>query len=167
MRNILETIHIFLGLNAIGAGISVCVRMVAGRPFEKWVAHFLKLSVAAAAVGLILSIDHISLTQWLTAFGVYMSAFAILAWRKYNLFESWGPALVLSTMCVFCLDTVIAGAHVLKFMETCNLLSPSWPSGSFAVFMVAVVLLFAVLSTFAVKRLHPVPSEQMMNRMVR
>lgn len=164
MLNLLEAIHIFLGLTAIGAGISVCARMVAGHPFEMWIPHFLKFSVTAAAVGLIISIDHTSLTQWLTVFGVYVSAFAVFAWRKFNLSENWGAALVLNTMCVLCLDTVIAIAHIFKFLAVCNGSRSSLPDGPYAALIVADVLLFAALSTIAVKKIHPTPSEPMVKK---
>ncbi len=152
MLNLLKLIHVFLGLNALGAGTAVCTRMVTGRPFETWFKHFLRFSLAAASVGLILSIDHTSVTQLFTMLTVYASGFALLSWRKYSSSDSWRPAVVLSTMCVLCLETVIMIAHIFKFLAACNVLGLARPDIPLAVSMVTVVLLFALLSTTALKK---------------
>lgn len=167
MLNILKLIHMFLALNAIGFGISVCIRMVTGRSFEAWVRHFLRFSLVAGSVGLILSIDHTSVTQLLTMLSVYASAFAVLAWRRYSTSDAWGPAVVLSTMCVLCLDTVIMFAHIFKLLAACNVLSLAQPDIPLAVSMVTAVLLFALLSTTALKRIHQHASDPLMHKVAR
>jgi hypothetical protein len=167
MMNMLKLIHAFLGLNAIGAGIPVCIRMVAGRPFENWLAHFLRFSLAASAVGLILSIDHTSFTQWLAMLGVYASAFAVLSLRKLQSNENWGATLVMSTMCVLCLDAVVAMAHAFKLLAVCSAWGASQQVIPFAISMVSVVLLFAFLSILALKRIHNEPCASVMHKVSR
>lgn len=167
MLNILRFIHAFLGINAVGAGISVCLRMVAGRSFDKWVPNFLKFSLAASVVGLILSINRSSFTQSLTMLGVYASAFAMLSWRKYKSTESWGPAVVLSIMCILCLDTVVMSAHIFKLLVVCNILRPSQPSVLLPISMAITVLLFAPLSTIALNKIQQLPSHSVLHKVAR
>jgi len=155
MLNILKVIHAFLGLNAIAAGIPVCIRMVLGRHFNEWVAHFLRISLAASAIGLILSIDHTDLVQWLTILGVYTSAFAVMSWRKVKSNEEWKTALVLGTMSVLCLDSLVAIVHVFKLLLFFSIvLGWSPPDSLFPISLATAVLLFAVLSIVAVKKNH-------------
>jgi len=167
MLNILKLIHIFLALNAIGAGISVCIAMVTGRFFEAWVRHFLRFSLAAGSMGLILSIGHHSVAQLLTMLSVYASAFAVLSWRKYSTSDAWAPAVVLSTMCVLCLDTVIMIAHIFKLLAACNVLDLAQPDIPLAVSMVTAVLLFALLSMTALKKIHQYATDPLMHKVSR
>jgi hypothetical protein len=167
MLNLLKLIHVFLGLNGLGAGAAVCIRMVTGRPFEMWFKHFLRFSLAAASVGLILSINHASVTQLFTMLTVYASGFAVLSWRKYSASDSWGPTVMLSTMCVLCLDTVIMIAHIFKFLAAYNVLGLGRPDIPLAVSMVTVVLLFALLSATALKKIHQHASDPLMHKAAR
>ena len=168
MLNLLKLIHVFLGLNALGAGASVCTRMVTGRSFDMWVKHFLRFSLAASSVGLILSINHTGAIQLLTMLTVYACGFAVLSFRKYSASEAWGPAVVLSTMCVLCLDTVIAIAHILKALTACA--APgriARPDILLAVSTVTAVLLFALLSLTALRKFHQHATDLLMHRVAR
>jgi hypothetical protein len=167
MLNLLKLIHVFLGLNALGAGGGICMRMVTGRPFDMWFKYFLRFSLTAASVGLILSIGHTSVIQLFTMLTVYASGFAVFSWRKYCASQSWGPAVVLSTMCVLCLEAVIMTAHVFRFMAARNILSLVRPDIPLAVSMVTVVLLFALLSTTALKKIHQHASNPVMHKAAR
>ena len=167
MLNLLKLIHVFLGLNALGAGAGICMRMVTGRPFDMWFKHFLRFSLTAASVGLILSIGHTSVMQLFTMLTVYASGFAVFSWRKYIASRSWGPAVVLSTMCVLCLDTVVMIAHIFKLLDACNVLSLGRPDIPLAVSMVTVILLFALLSTTALKKIHQHASDPLMHKAAR
>ncbi len=167
MLDFLKLIHMFLALNAIGAGISVGIRMVTGLSFEAWVRHFLRFSLAAGAVGLILSIDHPSVTQLLTILNVLASALAVLISRKYRTYDAWAPAVVLSTMCVLCLQTMIMIAHIFKLLTAFNVLSLAQPDIPFAVSTIAAVLLFGLLSTTALKKIRQHASNPLMHRVAR
>lgn len=159
---ILKLIHTFLGFNAIIGGVAACIRMISGRSFEEWVGHFLGFSLAVSAVGLVFSLDHTSLIQWLTMLGVCVSAFAVISLRKFNSNEKWGTTLILSTMCALCLDLLIMIVHVFSVLAILSVLG--WPQADFlfSISMVTAVLVFAVLSLIAAKKHHygeraPVP----------
>jgi len=167
MLNLLKLIHVFLGLNALGAGAGICLRMVTGRPFEMWFKHFLRFSLGAASAGLILSIGHTSAIQLFTMLTVYASGFVVFNWRKSIATHSWGPAVVLSTMCVLCLDSVIMIAHIFKLLDACNVLSLGRPDIPLAIPMASVVLLFAFLSTTALKKIHQHASNPLLHKAAR
>jgi len=163
MLDLLKLIHVFLGINVLGAGVGLSIRMMTGRPFEEWVKNFLRFSLASASVGLLLSIRHTSLTQLLTMLTVYVSGFAVFSWRKYVASDSWGQAVVLSTMSVFCLQTVIVAAHVLRVIVACNLLNSTEIQLPMMALSATSIMAFAVLSTISLKRLHQDPSGSVMH----
>jgi len=167
MINLLRVIHVFLAVNAMAAGISLSIKMVGGKPFKVWVKRFLELSLAAGSAGLIFSIHHMSATELLTMLSVYVSAFAVFSWRKCRASDAWEPALVLSTLCVLCLDAVIVITHIVKLLAFCHLLGSVSPDLSLATLTVCAVLLFAFLSTTSLKRLQQHQSDSMAHKAAR
>jgi len=167
MMTIFRLIHAVLGISAIGAGAVVCLRMAAGHLLDEQVAHFLKLSLAASTVGMILSIGHTSFTQWLALLGVYVSAFAVLSLRNCQSNDGWETALVMSTMCVLCLDAVVAMSHAFTLLAVCNVLGTPHQAFPFVVSMVTVVSLFAFLSVQALNRIHPQPGASDIQKVAR
>lgn len=167
MLNVLRFIHVLLAVNAIGVGISLCMRMVGGKPFKIWVKPFLELSLAAGAAGLIFSIHHTNATELLTMLGVYVSAFAVFSWRKCTVSDAWIPALVLSTMCVLCLDAMIVITHIVKLLAVCNLLGSVSPDLPLATLTVCTVLLFTFLSTTTLRRLQHHQNNSMVHKAAR
>lgn len=167
MLNLLRLIHAFLGLNTLGAGAAVCVRMMRGRSFEPWVKHFLRCSLASASVGLILSIDHTSGIQSLTMLTVYLAGLVVFSWRKYGASDAWGPAVVLSTMSVLCMQTVIMSAHVMRLLEASRLLDTGETHAQMVVLDLATVLLFAVFSSISLKKIHRHPRTSMVHGVAR
>lgn len=168
MLNLLRLIHVFLGMNAFAAGVAVCIRMITGRSFGMWVKNFLRFSLASSSAGLILSINHTSVTQLLTMITVYLSGFAVFSWRKYVTSDAWGPAVVLSTMSVFCVQTAIVAAHACRLLAACNLMSSTEMQARMGVLMIApAVLLFAVFTTVSLKRIPQHANDTVMHKAAR
>jgi hypothetical protein len=155
LLTLFKLIHVFVGLNAIGIGIAVAIRMASGRRFERWAVQFLKYSLAASATGMLLALDHPDIMSWAAALGVYLSGLAVLTSRKSGLSGDWALAFLLSTLSVLCLDTVVAVAHLFRVLARFNLLKSS-PDNTVVVFAAALitVLMFAVLSVVSVRKSH-------------
>lgn len=164
---VLKLIHAFFGVNAIGVGIAVTIRMVSGRPFERWAVQFLKYSLIASATGMLLSLDHPDLLSWIAALGVYFSGVAVLASRKCQFSGDWALAFLLTTLSVLCLDTVVAIAHAFRLLTRFNLLASSRDTLELFVAALISVLMFAFLSMVSVKRLHMNTTGSVVHKMTR
>ena len=70
-------------------------------------------------------------------------------------------------MCVLCLDSVIMIVHIFKLLDACNVLSLGRPDIPLAISMVSVVLLFAFLSTTALKKIHQHASNPLLHKAAR
>lgn len=151
---ILKTIHVFFGISAIGIGIPVLIEMISGRPFERWAIQFLRVSLLASAMGLLLSLYHADLMRWAAVLGVYASGIAVLAWRKFELAEGSALAFVLSTLSVLYLDTVIMLAHACRLLVRLNVIASWQPNLMFFASALMAIPLFAVFSVVSVQRLH-------------
>jgi hypothetical protein len=105
--NILTFIHITCALLAVGAGTKVLFGLLAGKLLERRTDLFFRFSLAASVAGLLLSVHHLSLTQWLAAVSVYLSGTAILGWRKFLLAGVWRAICAFSSTIVLSLNILL------------------------------------------------------------
>jgi hypothetical protein len=154
---LLTLIHAVLAAITLCAGIAALLRIFAGRPFERWSAIFIKTALAASVTGLLFSASVFRVSYLTATVTVYVAGVAILAWKRFHLTRSWGLVFVLSLMGVLCLNVLVAVQHLFGWLamldvsasKTINLLSFITNS--------AVVLFFAVMGIFAVRRYQGKP----------
>lgn len=151
--NILRWIHASFGLATFGVGLVLVPRLVAGRRFEKLAVTFLKCSLIASAIGLVLAIFHPGPARWTAVLAVYVSALAVFALRKLRVARLWVPGFALSVLAVFCLDAFVGIEHLSQFLQTIGALSAHQVSELFIAAQAFAALLFAVLGFFTVKHI--------------
>ena len=143
---ILKFVHVVFGAVGIGAGAWILFGILEGScsrggPSSSSMRHLL-----ASATGLLFHPQHFLPTQWAAMSAVYVSGVAVLAWRRYGLVGIWALIFVLSSMLVFCLDILVAIAHVFQT------LIPTQPKPLFLITELMVMLLFIGVGLFTVKR---------------
>jgi|GEM_PF-6686393 len=148
----LTLIHVLTGAGAIGLGLIFVTRLASRHIDARQAIRFLKWSLAAGATGLLFSPRHPSAIGWAAMLGVYLSAFAAFAWRRYRATNRWLPGFVFSALGVFCLDTAILYVHIAKFLLRLNVFTPAGFSSVFLVSSAIGGLLFALLSIFVTMR---------------
>jgi len=150
---ILKYVHIVSGVIAISAGTWVLFGILAGKLFKKWAAVFLKCALVASATGLLFPFHHFLFSHWVALSAVYVSAVAVLAWRKYRLVGLWALFFALSAMLVFCFDVLVVITHIFA------MLVPMLPKPLFLISECMVLPLFAGIGLFIVKRYRDSKSE--------
>jgi hypothetical protein len=150
--DILKFVHVVLAVVGLGAGICLLYRVVSGGRIERWAVLFLKCSLLACATGILLSLYPPGLARWGAVLAVYASGLAVLALRKFHLAGPWAPTFVLSLISVLCLDFLVAVVHLFRFLSAYNLLPPEQTSQLLFFTASIVMLFFAALGIFAVRR---------------
>lgn len=153
LLDILKAIHAYFGTCALCTGIATTFRIVSGGPFGFWAGRFLTYSLGAAAAGILISLDDPDPMRWLAVLGVYVTAIAVLAWRRRESADNWTDLFVLSTMAVVCLDSFIFIAHLFRLAALLNG-TPSGPTPPLIVAGAILVFFFAVLSAIGLKSVH-------------
>jgi hypothetical protein len=148
---ILKFVHVVFGAVGICAGAWILFGVLEGKLFTRWAIVFLKCTLVASATGLLFHPQHFLPTQWAAMSAVYVSGVAVLAWRRYGLVGIWALIFALSTMLVFCLDTLVVIAHVFQT------LIPTQPKPLFLIAELMVMLLFVGVGLFTVKRYRNPP----------
>lgn len=153
MLNILKVLHASFGLATFGVGLFLLPRLVAGRRFEKPAVTFLKCSLMASAIGLVLAIFHPGPARWTAVLALYVSALAVFALRKLHVARMWVPGFALSVLAVFCLDVFVGIAYLSQFLQTIGKISASRADDLFIAAQAMAALLFIVLGFFSVKHI--------------
>lgn len=154
---ILQFVHVAFGLIGIGAGVIVLFRLLTGEFLDKWAAIFLKCVLAASVTGLLFPSPYFIATHWAAMLGIYVSGLAILAWRRFHLAGIWAPVFALSIMSALCLNILVAVAHIFHYPPVPGVSSPAQPKLLFLITESIVMLLFAGLGIFTVKRYRKRP----------
>lgn len=143
---ILRFVHAVSGVIAISAGAWMLFGLLEGKLYKKRVAVFFEFTVVASASGLLFPFHHFFPAHWAAMSAVYVSGVAVLAWRRYRLAGIWALFFELSTILVLCLDIFVVIAHIF------GMLIPTQPKPLFLIMELIVLLLFAGLGLFTVKR---------------
>jgi hypothetical protein len=152
--SILRFVYTVCDLVAIGAGTRVLFGLLTGELIDKWAVRFLRSTIAASVIGLLLSLHDFTVVQGCSMLAVYASGVAILAWRKFHLSGVWHSIFALTITTVLYLNVVVAIDQVFEQMFRFTRLAAaqfeltSWATQCF------VMVLFAVIGIVAVKRFH-------------
>ncbi len=149
---ILTFIHIACGLIAIGVGAKVLFGLLAGKLAEKWTVIFFRSSLAASVAGLLLSVRHLSLTQWLVMVSVYVSGAATLVWRKFHLAGVWRSICAFRTTIVLSLDILILTTQAFEHIPVLKTLAPTLSEPEFLASQLLEAFFFLALGMVAVRR---------------
>jgi hypothetical protein len=122
-----------------------------GKLYKKWAGVFLKCALVASATGLLFPFHHFLPVHWAAMSAVYVSAVAVLAWRRYGLAGIWALIFALSTMLILCLDVEVAIEHAFV------MLVPTQPKLLFLITELMVMLLFVGFGLFTVRRYRNPP----------
>jgi hypothetical protein len=155
---ILKLVHILFGLIGIGAGTVVLFSMFAGELLDKWSVILLKCSLAVSVTGLLFPLHHFLPTHWAAMLEICFSGVAVLAWRRFRLTGIWAPVFALSIILVVCLNILVAIAHIFEYLPVFKMLAPTQPKLLFLITESMVMLLFAGLGIFTVKRYRNRPT---------
>ncbi len=149
---VLKLVHILFGLIGLGTGIMVLFGMFAGELLEKWSAIFLKCSLAVGVTGLLFPAYYFLPTHWAAMLQIYISAMAVLAWRRFRLAGVWALIFALSIIFTLCLNILVAIAHIFDYLPVFKMLAPAQPKLLFLIIESIVMLFFKGLGIFTVMR---------------
>ena len=133
-------------LISIGTGVIALFGLLTGELLDKWATLFLRYTLAMSITGLLFSLHDFTFVQRYSMLTVYASGTAILAWRKFHLSGLWRSIFALTMTIVLYLNVVVA--IDLAFEQ----LTPVQHELTSRATQFIVMLLFAVIGIFAVKR---------------
>ena len=152
--SILGFVYAVFDLFAIGAGTIVLFGLFTGELIDKWATLFLECVLATSVTGLLFPLHDFTLVQRCSMLSVYVAGMAVLAWRKFHLSGLWCSIFALTITIVLYLNVVVAIDEVFELMSRFTGLAPEQSEQTLWATQFLVMLLFAVIGTFAVKGFH-------------
>jgi hypothetical protein len=150
-------VHILLSLTGIGSGFIVVFGLLTGRRLGGWTALFLATTVATSVTGFLFPFHQFLPSHAIGILSLIVLAVAILARYAFHLAGGWRRIYVIGAVVALYLNVFVAVVQAFLKVPALNALAPTQKEPPFLVAQLVVLLVFAGLTAFAVKRFHAEP----------
>src|SRR5260370_14854084 len=108
--NIFTFLNLVFDLVAIAFGVKGLFGLICGELLDKCAVRFLRCSLAASLIGLLVPLHPFLPIQAISMLSVYVAGAGILAWRRYHLAGAWRSIFALTATIVLYLDAAVVVA---------------------------------------------------------
>jgi len=147
-------VHVLLSLVGIGSGLVVVSGLLAGKRLAGWTALFLVTTVATSVTGFLFPFHELLPSHKVGILSLIVLAVAILARYAFRLAGTWRLIYVIGTVVALYLNVFVAVFQAFLKIPALKALAPTQKEPPFLAAQLAVLLIFAVLAIFSVKRFH-------------
>jgi hypothetical protein len=148
----LTFIHVVISLIGILSGAVVLLGLLASRRLDGWTAIFLVTTVLTSVTGYFFPFHKILPSHIIGALSLVALAIAIVARYAKSMAGAWRRAYVISAMIAFYLNVFVLIFQAFVKQAPLRALAPTQSEPPFLIAQVSVMILFIVLTVFAVKR---------------
>ena len=145
-------IHVLLSLAGIGSGFIVVYGFLTGKRLDGWTAIFLATTVLTSLTGFLFPVEHLLPSHVVGVISLVVLAVAILARYALRLAGAWRWIYVVCAMLALYLNSFVAVVQSFLKAPALKALAPTQKEPPFLVAQLAVLVLFIVLGTLAVKK---------------
>ena len=153
----LKFIYIVCDMIAIGTGAAVLFGLIAGKLLGDCTVFFLRFALATSVAGLLFPWDLVPAWK-ISMLSIYVSGFAVIAWRKFHLVRAWRPIFVICTTIVLYLSCLVAIAQFFEYITVFTALPPYLIRQASLVVRLLVTVLFVMFGRRAIKGFGHRPS---------
>jgi len=147
-------VHVVLSLVGIGSGFVVLFGLIGGKRLDGWTKLFLVTTVATSATGFGFPVHSLMPSHVIGILSLIVLAVAIIARYTRGLAGGWTKAYVICSAFALYFNVFVLVVQAFRRVSFLNELAPTQSEPPFAIVQVAVMALFVVLTTLAVKRFH-------------
>ena len=146
-------IHVLISLVAIASGIVVVYGFLTKQRFERFTAVFLVMTGLTSLTGFLFPFT--SATPAIKLGIISLGVLAIAVVTRYLLHLTWRKTFVIATCMALYFNVFVFVVQSFEKVPSLRAIAPTQKEPPFALAQGIVVLLFMVLTTFAVKRFRP------------
>jgi hypothetical protein len=148
-------VHVLISLVGIAAGIVVLLRMLLRRGLDIWNLVFLVTTVATSATGFLFPSKVFGPPHIVGVISLVVLAVALVALYAGHLAGVWRWIYAVTAIFALYLNVFVLVVQLFDKIAALHKFAPTGAEPPFAVAQGAVILLFAMLGTLAVKRFQP------------
>jgi hypothetical protein len=145
-------VHVVLSLVGIASGLVVLLGLLAGKRHSGSTAVFLATTAATSLTGYGFPFDHLLPSHIVGAISLVVLALAIYARYARRLAGAWRKVYVIGAIIALYLNVFVLVVQSFMKVPVLHDLAPTQSEPPFAVVQLAVLVLFIVLGTLAVRR---------------
>jgi len=145
-------VHVAISLVGIFSGLIVMFGLLAAKRLNGWTALFLVTTAATSLTGFGFPFVHLLPSHIVGIISLVVLAIAILARYSLHLSGAWRTIYVITAMIALYLNVFVLVVQLFLKVPALHALAPTQTEPPFFVTQIAVMVLFIVLTIFAVKK---------------
>ena len=159
MLRLLTQIHVAISLIGILSGLVVVVGLLTARRLDGWTTLFLASTVATSVTGLLLPLKGFTPAVGVSIISLVLLGVAIFARYSKRLVRGWRWVYTITAMFSLYLNVFVLIAQLYEKVPSLKALAPTQTDVPFIATQVVILLLFLLLTTLAVLKFRPDPSQ--------
>ncbi len=148
-------VHVLISLVGIGSGFAVLLGMFSAKRLNGLTALFLLTTVLTSVTGFGFPFEHLLPSHKVGIISLVMLAIAILARYSFHMMGSWRWIYVVTAIIALYLNVFVLVVQSFEKVPALKAMAPTQSEPPFAVAQGIVLVLFIILTIFAVKKFHP------------
>lgn len=146
--------HVLISLVGIGSGFVVMFGLLAAKKLENWTLLFLITTAVTSLTGFAFPNEHITPGIVIGVLSLVVLAVATVARYGMHMNGAWRSIYIVTAALALYLNTFVLVVQSFEKVAALKALAPTQKEPPFLVAQIAVMVLFAVLTTMSVKRFH-------------
>jgi len=143
-------IHVLISLAGIASGIIVMYGFLTNQRLDRWTAVFLSATALTSLTGFLFPLTAVTPAIKLGIMSLVVLTVAIVT--RYLLHVTWRKTYVIAACTALYLNVFVLVVQSFEKIPWLKTIAPTQKEPPFAIAQIAVLLLFVVLTIFAVKR---------------
>jgi hypothetical protein len=148
-------IHVLISLLGIGSGIVVMYGFLTNQRLDRWTVVFLLTTALTSLTGFLFPFTAVTPAIKLGIISLVVLTLAIVT--RYLLHLAWRKTYVIAACAALYFNVFVLVVQFFEKIPLLKAIAPTQKEPPFAVAQIVLLLLFAVLTTFAVKRFRAAP----------
>lgn len=151
-------VHVAISLIGIVAGFIVLYGFFAGKRLDSWTGLFLLTTILTSVTGYLFPFEHLTPGHILGALSLIALTIAVLARYGKHMAGSWRAVYVVTASISLYFNVFVLVAQSFMKVPSLHELAPKGSEPPFAIAQGILLVIFVVLTIYAVKKFHPQPA---------
>ena len=151
------TVHVIISLIGIGSGVAVLLGMYSSKRLDGLTGLFLLTTVLTSVTGFGFPFEHLLPSHKVGIMSLVVLAIAILARYSFHMVGKWRWIYVVTAVLALYLNVFVLVVQSFRRVPALQAMAPTQSEPPFAIAQGIVLVIFIVLTIFAVKKFHPEP----------
>lgn len=148
-------LHVLISVLGIGSGLIVMYGLLTANRLKRWTMLFLASTALTSITGFLFPNEHVTPGIVVGILSLLVLAVGIVARYPQRLLGAWRPTYVISACLALYFNVFVLVVQLFEKVPALRALAPTQKEPPFGVTQLLVLILFIVVTVYAVRRFHP------------